>query len=176
MSRGSEEGLKARGRGVGRWRHRYAKYADWLSKQECKAGVFEFSHPETRFSKSAFTGTAFKGSICMIGQNDVKHVRSHTKAYPCGWPLNLLPAKDRRHSFSLFQRLMSQGCFVVFCTLDDDINCEALGIRCDVSIHSQHLLSYLPFQARSFCQPKVPEVQYNKFPPALKYQRINHVF
>ena len=66
----------------GCWRHRYAKYADSPSTWERKGSVLGFFNPETRFQKSAFTG-----SMWTIGQNDAKHVRLHTKAFPCGWPL-----------------------------------------------------------------------------------------
>ena len=52
---------------MGRWHHRYAKYADLLSAQEYKGGVFRFFHHETRFQKSVFTG-----SMWTIGQNDAK--------------------------------------------------------------------------------------------------------
>ena len=53
-----------RGRGAGRWRHRYAKYADSPSKQEPKVGVFQFFHPGTIF----FRKRASTGFIWTIGQ------------------------------------------------------------------------------------------------------------
>ena len=79
--------LRARDWGVGRWRHRYTKYADSLSTWERKGAVFKFFQPETRFQKSVFRSTAFTGAMWRTGQNDAKHVRLHTTAFPCGWPL-----------------------------------------------------------------------------------------
>ena len=70
---------KARGQGVGRWLHRYVKYADSLSTPEFKGSVFKFFYPETWFQKSVFTGTMFTGSMWTIDQNDAKHVRLHTQ-------------------------------------------------------------------------------------------------
>ena len=64
---------KARGRGAGRWRHRYAKYADSPSTRENKGSVFKCFHPETRSQKSVFTG-----SMRTIGWNDA------TRVFPCG--------------------------------------------------------------------------------------------
>ena len=49
--------------------------------------VFGFFHPETRFQKSAFSGSAFAGFVWTVGPNDAKHVRLHKKTFPCGWPL-----------------------------------------------------------------------------------------
>ena len=69
---------------MGRWHHRIAKYADLLITQEREGSVFGFFHPETRFQKSAFTG-----SVWPIGQT-MQSVRLHTKAFPCGRPLNVL--------------------------------------------------------------------------------------
>ena len=63
---------KARGWGVGWWCHQYTKYADSLSQWEHKGSVFNLFHAETKFQKSAFTGTAFTESMWMIGQNDAK--------------------------------------------------------------------------------------------------------
>ena len=71
-----------------KWRHRYAKYVDSLSKREHKDGIFEFFHPEARFKKSTFIGTVVTESIWRIGQNDTKHVRLY-KVFPCGWPLRM---------------------------------------------------------------------------------------
>ena len=53
-----------RGRGAGPWRHRFRKYA-----------VFLFFHPETRFQKSASSGS-------------VRPKRYDTCAFSCGRPLN----------------------------------------------------------------------------------------
>lgn len=41
-----------------------------LSKGKRKGSIFKFFHYETRFQKSVFTGTAFAGSMWMIGQKD----------------------------------------------------------------------------------------------------------
>ena len=50
------------------------------------AAFSDFSHPETRFQKSAFTGTAFIGSMWMIGQNNAKHAHLDKRGFPCGRP------------------------------------------------------------------------------------------
>ena len=71
---------KARGRGVGWWSHQYAKYVDSPSKRERKGAVFKLFHSETRYHKSAFTG-----SIWMIDQNNAT-LRLHTETVPCGRP------------------------------------------------------------------------------------------
>ena len=70
---------KATDRAVGRWRHQYAKYADSLSKRERKGRVFKVFHPETRFQKSAFIGTAFTGSTWTTGKNGAKHAFTQKK-------------------------------------------------------------------------------------------------
>ena len=64
------------------------KYADSLSTQEHKGSIFGFFHPETRFQKSVFAGTAFTGSMWTIGQKGAKHVCLHTETFPCRWPLS----------------------------------------------------------------------------------------
>ena len=84
MRRREVQRSEARGRGVERWHHRFGKYADSTSTWEQVGCVFGFFYPETRFQKSAFSG-----SVWTVGQNDVIHVRFRKRAFSCGRPLNL---------------------------------------------------------------------------------------
>ena len=54
---------------MGRWRHRFGKYADSLSTCKWEGCVFVFLHPETHSQKGAFSG-----SVWTVGQNDAIHV------------------------------------------------------------------------------------------------------
>ena len=67
---------------VGRWRHRFGKYADSPSTWKWEGCVFGFLHPETRFQKSAFSG-----SVWTVGQNDAIPVRFCKRALSSGWGL-----------------------------------------------------------------------------------------
>ena len=80
---------KARGWGVGRWHHRFGKYVDLLSTCKREGCVFRFFHSETHFQKSVFSGAAFSGSECKVGQNGAIHLRFRKRAFSCGRPLRI---------------------------------------------------------------------------------------
>ena len=69
---------------MGRWRHRFGKYADSPSTRKREGCVFGFLHPETHFQKSAFSGAAFSGSVWTVSQNDAIHVRFRKRALSSG--------------------------------------------------------------------------------------------
>lgn len=85
---------KARSRGVGRWRHRYAKYADSPSTWECKGGVFGFFHPETRFKKVRLQDP------CGRSAKTMQNVRLHTEAFPCWRPFTVISVIQTPETFS----------------------------------------------------------------------------
>ena len=90
-----------------------------LSKREYKGGVFKFFHPETRFPKSAFTG-----SMRTISQHDTKRVFTHRSVSMwmdrqlAGWlSLHQLWCHPQKHPVSFvllcFGKMTSSFCYLL---------------------------------------------------------------
>ena len=102
--------LEARGHGVGRWHHRFGYYADLPSTWKRESCVFRFLHPETRFQKSEFSGTAFSQSVWTVGQNNTIRVCFCKRAFSRGWPLRwFTPTGWRTTSSDKWTSCLYQG-------------------------------------------------------------------
>ena len=83
--------LKARGRGVGRWHHRFGKYADSLSTREQEGCVFsDFSTLRPIFKKVCFQALHFQDPCGQLAKMLQYMLCFRKRAFSSGRPLSLI--------------------------------------------------------------------------------------